>query len=210
MAEHPGGRSAERVQVATWSVIGGAFVLVLVLFSLQAGHPKEESRSDYPRRVLPPEPEPVLLPPPELSDDYFPCTDCHDDASEVNPKRRVLEDDHEDLELAHGDLWCLSCHSAAERDRLELADARPVEFAESWRLCTQCHGRRLEEWRAGVHGKRTGYWWGPKEVRTCVQCHDPHQPRFRPLEPRDRPRHPEEIQRRFSAAVAPPSQGDAR
>jgi hypothetical protein len=65
-----------------------------------------------------------------------------------------------------------------------------VEFEESWRLCTQCHGKKLADWRAGVHGKRTGNWRGAKEYRTCVVCHDPHSPPFQPIEPLPAPLHP--------------------
>ena len=34
-----------------------------------------------------------------------------------------------------------------------------------------------------MHGKRTGYWNGKKQYRLCVHCHNPHQPRFKPLVP---------------------------
>ncbi|GAG05499.1 unnamed protein product, partial [marine sediment metagenome] len=47
--------------------------------------------------------------------------------------------------------------------------------------------------RAGVHGKRTGHWRGPKEYRTCVSCHNPHSPPFEPLAPKPPPTRPEAI-----------------
>jgi hypothetical protein len=128
-----------------------------------------------------------------MSDDYFPCSDCHEDEP-TDRTVRELEDEHEDLVLAHGkEFWCLHCHDVDQRDRLHLADETPVEFEESWRLCTQCHGKKLADWRAGVHGKRTGHWWGPKEFRNCVACHDPHSPLFKPLTPEPPPRRPEAI-----------------
>jgi hypothetical protein len=129
---------------------------------------------------------------PGLDEEYWPCSDCHE-GEEVNFKVRKLEEEHDTLELAHGQLWCFHCHDPGKRDLLHLADAAPVEFADSWQLCTQCHAKKLADWRAGVHGKRTGSWWGPKEYRTCVVCHDPHSPAFKSLEPLPPPRRPDEI-----------------
>jgi hypothetical protein len=63
------------------------------------------------------------------------------------------------------------------------------------RLCTRCHAKKIPDWRAGVHGKRTGYWHGPKEYQTCVACHDPHSPLFKPLEPKPPPIPAEKIRR---------------
>lgn len=178
-------------QLATWTVLGLAVVLVLGLFSMRCELGPETARA-YPSRTLPPEPEPVLLPPPPPSEDYFPCSDCHFDEP-TDRTVRVLADDHEDQELAHGDLWCLHCHDAEQRDMLHLADETRVGFEESWRLCTQCHPKKLADWRAGVHGRRTGHWWGAKEYRTCVVCHNPHLPRFEQLEPEPPPKRPEQI-----------------
>jgi len=178
-------------QVATWVVLGAGLVFVLGLLSIRTDYRPDTSR-EYPSRALIPDAEPVLLPPPEMNDEYYPCSDCHEDEP-PNPEIRELEDDHEDKKLAHGDLWCLRCHDLMDRDRLHLADGALIEFAESWRLCTQCHGKKLADWRAGVHGKRTGHWRGPKEYRTCVECHNPHTPKFAPLEPKPPPLAPTQI-----------------
>ncbi len=170
---------------ATWVVLGLAVVLVLGLLSVRCAFGPDVARS-YPSRTLPPEPLPVLLPPPEMNDDYAPCNDCHE-GEPTDPTQREFEDDHEETVLAHGDLWCLRCHDTGDRDSLRLSNGTLVEFEESWKLCTQCHGQRLDEWKAGVHGKRTGHWWGAKEVWTCVACHDPHSPKFKPIEPKPPP-----------------------
>jgi hypothetical protein len=191
-----------RVQALTYTVIAAAFALVLVLFSVECPHSRTESRSDYARRTLGPEPAPVLRPSPPLSDEVFPCVECHNAAEPVDTTRRVLKDDHETLTLAHGDLWCLSCHSPAHRDQLQLADGTLVEMTESWKLCTQCHGKKLADWRAGVHGKRTGFWWGPKEYRACVECHNPHAPPFKPLKPLPPPMRPGRIGAPMSAQAS--------
>lgn len=150
--------------------------------------------ADPPSRVLPPEPAPQLAEWEGPSDDYFPCSDCHEDEP-TDRSVRDLEFEHDDISLAHGDLWCLHCHEADDRDRLHLADESTIGFQESWRLCTQCHGQKLADWRAGVHGKRVGHWWGEKEYQTCVSCHRPHAPRFRSLEPRPPPLPPSQIVR---------------
>jgi hypothetical protein len=135
---------------------------------------------------------PVLLPPPEMDDEYDPCSDCHEDES-PNPFVRELEEEHDMMDFTHGDLWCLHCHDLEDRDKLHLADGARVEFEDSWRLCTQCHGKKLADWRAGVHGKRTGHWRGAKEYRTCVSCHNPHSPPFEAVEPRPPPLRPTQI-----------------
>jgi hypothetical protein len=175
-------------QAATWTLIGGAFLGVLLLFSAQCPLGPSSARV-YASRTLPPEPLPVLLPAPPANEEYFPCSDCHE-GEPTNRTVRELEDEHDDLDLKHGDLWCLRCHSGADNDRLELSDTTLIPYEDSWRLCTQCHGKKLADWRAGVHGKRTGSWWGPKEYRTCITCHDPHSPKFRQLVPERPPQRP--------------------
>jgi hypothetical protein len=180
-------------QLATWLVLGVAVVIVIGLFGVRTKHNPDSSR-DYPSRTLAADVAPVLLQSPEMDDEYLPCSDCHEDEP-TNFTRRELEDDHEDrsAEFSHGDLWCLNCHDVDDRDQLRLSDGSPVGFDESWRLCTQCHGNKLADWRAGVHGKRTGHWWGPKEYRTCVVCHDPHDPPFEGIKPKPVPLRPEHI-----------------
>ena len=165
----------------------GAIVLIVGFLSIGAGPCERAPFRAYPSRPLALEPEPVLLPPPPIDDEYFPCEDCHE-GEPADPRVREL-DEHDGIELAHGTLWCLDCHDRDQRDLLHLSDASPVEMAESWRLCTRCHARKFPEWRAGVHGKRTGYWSGPKEYKTCVTCHDPHSPLFKSLTPKPPP-HP--------------------
>jgi hypothetical protein len=166
-----------------------AFVAVL-LPSRSLRHSRR--RRPPTRAVACPEPQPVLLAPPPMDDEFFPCSDCHEDEPTDRTVRK-LEDEHDDLVLVHGTTWCLDCHDADQRDQLHLANDSRIGFEESWRLCTQCHGAKLADWRAGVHGKRTGSWWGPKEYRSCVTCHDPHSPRFESIEPMRPPARPEQI-----------------
>jgi hypothetical protein len=89
--------------------------------------------------------------------------------------------------------WCFDCHNADNRDKLRLANGKLISFEESYTLCGQCHGTILREWKAGLHGKRTGMWNGEKQYRLCVHCHWPHEPRFKPIKPLPPPVRPTDI-----------------
>jgi hypothetical protein len=135
----------------------------------------------------------VEVPPPPFSEGVFPCTDCHDNKElKANRTRRELKDAHDDIVLKHDTehRWCLDCHDADNRDRLHLASGQPVPFEESYQLCGQCHGEKYRDWRAGVHGRRSGYWNGAKTYLLCVHCHSPHQPHFKAIEPKPAPNRP--------------------
>ncbi|MFO7610308.1 MAG: hypothetical protein R6X35_14165 [Candidatus Krumholzibacteriia bacterium] len=132
-------------------------------------------------------------PPPPFSDpDIFPCSQCHNEDMPPNPERRELQDMHTEIVLHHDQehRWCLDCHDAGDRDHLRLANGTLVGFAESYRLCGQCHGDKYRDWRAGVHGRRTGDWNGQKQYLLCVHCHDSHAPRFKPIAPMPAPTPP--------------------
>jgi hypothetical protein len=131
------------------------------------------------------------VPPPPFSDGIYPCTACHADLP-VNRTRRDLTDMHGDIVLRHDEQhrWCLDCHDAVNRDVLHLASGEAVPFDESYRLCGQCHGEKLRDWRAGVHGRRTGDWNGRKQYLLCAHCHNPHRPRFAKLKPEPAPVRP--------------------
>lgn len=135
--------------------------------------------------------EHLEVPPPPFSEGVYPCTFCHDETLKTNPKRRFVED-HEDIKLKHDEKnrWCLDCHDANNRDVLHLASGEPLPFAESYRLCGQCHGEKYRDWRAGVHGRRTGQWNGQKGYLLCVNCHSPHEPHFKPMAPKAAPLRP--------------------
>jgi Cytochrome c3 len=144
-------------------------------------------------RTAPPSPtgETLEVPPPPFSEGIFPCSTCHKDLK-PDRTRRELVAFHADIELRHDEKnrWCLDCHNADDRDSLHLAGGQKVSFDESYLLCGQCHGEKIRDWRAGVHGRRTGQWNGHKTYLLCVNCHSPHQPRFKPLEPKPAPAAP--------------------
>lgn len=134
------------------------------------------------------------VPPPPFSEGIFPCSQCHKEMT-PNPRRRELKDEHTGIVLNHaqGQRWCLDCHDTANRDKLRLVSGEKINFSESYRLCGQCHGDKFRDWKVGVHGKRTGEWNGKKQYLLCAHCHNPHDPRFKPLKPLPPPVRPEHI-----------------
>jgi hypothetical protein len=134
----------------------------------------------------------IHVPPPPFSEGIFPCSDCHDPDIPVNAQRRELTMAHQEIVLRHDEehRWCLDCHSAENRDQLHLAGGERIDFTESFRLCGQCHGDKYRDWRAGVHGRRSGDWNGTKTYLLCVNCHNAHSPAFAPLVPEPPPERP--------------------
>ena len=146
---------------------------------------KSAAESLRPYKIKNREPEKTFaVPPAPFSDGIFPCSDCHADM-EPNLQRRELEDMHTDIVLHHaeGQRWCLDCHNPNDRDKLRLVSGELIEFSESYRLCGQCHGDKFRDWKVGIHGKRTGDWNGDKQYLLCAHCHNPHDPKFKPLTP---------------------------
>ena len=129
--------------------------------------------------------EKIEVPPPPFSEGAFPCTECHDPAIPTNRTRRPMQIAHQEVVLHHDEehRWCLDCHSAENRDKLRLASGDLVDFTESYKLCGQCHGDKYRDWRAGVHGRRSGEWNGHKTYLLCVHCHTSHAPAFQPQAP---------------------------
>ena len=133
---------------------------------------------------------------PPFTEGIFPCNDCHSEI-EPNPVRRELVDMHDDISAIFNhdsaNRWCLDCHDMNNRDSLRLASGKLLDFKESYKLCGQCHGEKLRDWKVGVHGKRMGNWNGQKEYLLCVHCHNPHSPKFKELTPEPPPVPQEEI-----------------
>lgn len=122
------------------------------------------------------------------------CKTCHGGAAAIATRAQTGNDRfHTNVELAHGTLECLACHDARDRDRLHLADGRPIAFDEVVTLCAQCHGPQYRDYTRGSHGGMNGYWdlrRGPRTRNSCVDCHAPHTPAYRAVipvfPPRDR------------------------
>jgi hypothetical protein len=115
----------------------------------------------------------------------YPCTtQCHAKLS-PNPTPRDLEEFHHGKQLVHGGtlVWCAWCHGeGADLDQLHLLDGTKLSFDEAFRLCGQCHGEKIRDWKAGIHGKSTGSWSGAKQRLSCPACHNPHRPKRPPIE----------------------------
>ena len=170
--------------------LGPALALGLALW-LSVGRAAPEAQEPKPATV----PEEIQVPPPPITEGLFPCSECHKDLK-PNPTPRPLKDMHDDIVLKHGERgrWCFDCHNPEDRDKLRLASGNLIDFKESYLLCGQCHGDKYRDWKAGVHGKRTGYWNGKKQYLLCVHCHSPHSPHFKPLKPLPPPVPPDQIQ----------------
>ena len=155
------------------------FLVILTAFAALAAEPETPSKKFF-------------VPPPPFTPGIFPCSQCHA-GMPVNRQPRKLEM-HQEIVLKHmPGGWCFDCHNPSNRVMLRLANGRLVPFDESYNLCGQCHGTILREWKAGLHGKRTGMWNGEKQYRLCVHCHWPHDPRFKPLKPLPPPVRPSDI-----------------
>jgi doubled CXXCH motif protein len=174
------------------AAFGALATVLLAVAGLVAGCSRAPAGEQPPEGVVPEAPGAELqvnVPPPPFSEGVFPCSSCHDPELPVNTKPRKLKLAHQQVELKHGteSRWCLDCHDAADRDQLHLASGEKVPFEESYRLCGQCHGEKFRDWRAGVHGRRTGHWDGEKQYLLCVHCHNSHAPRFAPVKPESPP-----------------------
>lgn len=118
----------------------------------------------------------------------YPCVEqCHTDR-EPDPNERVLDEFHTLRSIRHGEtmFWCPFCHKPDNLDRLQLLDGTDVSFDAAYRLCGQCHGDKVRDFHAGIHGLTTGSWQTTRERRSCPVCHDPHdphRPQFRSLPP---------------------------
>lgn len=113
------------------------------------------------------------------------CMDCHDLIDSQPRSTDLLQ--HKNIKMSHGlNGRCVNCHDAKDRDKLVLRDDQTVGFSQSPMLCAQCHGTTYRQWQRGVHGKTLGYWdasKGESKKLTCVECHDPHSPRYAPIKP---------------------------
>ena len=155
----------------------------------------EKGKAASPNAARAPEKE-FAVPTPPFTPGIFPCSECHKEMK-PNPTRRELKDEHTNIVLNHaqGQRWCLDCHDVSNRDRLRLVSGEKIGFEESFRLCGQCHGDKYRDWKVGVHGKRTGMWNGEKQYLLCVHCHNPHDPRYKPIAPMPPPARPETIKK---------------
>lgn len=129
------------------------------------------------------------------------CAFCHNGKmvpfpKDKNPRLIAMHQDtvENSLKLQHGRgaMWCLDCHSSTDRNKLIDRQGQPISFNQPQKLCGSCHGEAYVDWRAGIHGKRTGTWatGGKKRWWVCTECHNPHTVqtnRFNPIKPEPAP-----------------------
>ena len=121
------------------------------------------------------------------------CSTCHA-TRKPNLENKVVADlneFHSSLSFSHGNVSCMSCHNPDNYDALKLADGSKVEFTDVMTLCAQCHGQQMKDYEHGVHGGMSGYWdltRGPRTKNNCVDCHNPHAPKFPKMQPTFKPR----------------------
>lgn len=123
------------------------------------------------------------------------CVTCHSlrEPAPIPTTPMALDEFHQGLRVEHGDVPCASCHAPGRVPTLRRADGTTVDLRDAMVLCRQCHGPQARDYDHGVHGGMTGHWdlsVGGRVRNHCVDCHDPHMPRFQPsrpvLPPRDR------------------------
>jgi len=135
------------------------------------------------------------------------CMECH----KLFPARWHYEGfffiEHKDIQLDHGNnRFCLNCHHPTNRTAFVDYDGAEIAQADVVLLCAKCHGTTYRDWRAGVHGRANGFWnatMGEKTKLRCIQCHDPHRPKFQAMKPLPPLRYP-------PRAVHPMAEADAQ
>jgi hypothetical protein len=121
------------------------------------------------------------------------CAECHKTRA-TNPENRLglkIGFFHSMPGADHGKLACIACHNAAEANAtLRLADGTALAYPEVMQLCAQCHGPQYRSYQHGAHGGMSGYWDLSKGGRTranCTDCHNPHAPKYQPVQPAQGP-----------------------
>jgi len=134
------------------------------------------------------------------------CMECH----KLLPARWHYDrplNEHQDIKLAHGNnRFCLNCHHATNRNAFVDYDGAEIAQAEVVVLCAKCHGTTYRDWEAGVHGRANGFWkadLGDKTKLRCIQCHDPHHPKFQAMKPLPPLRYPVRAVKSAGDHVAP-------
>ncbi len=123
----------------------------------------------------------------DLSD--FDCYACHEKGKP--PVIRfdtnqfiIIPKEHGNILMGHGshnrNNNCFNCHNELNLEQFQSRDGRELKFSESTQLCGSCHGPTYRDWEGGAHGRTGGYWNDASKTtrRNCVECHNPHAPKF--------------------------------
>lgn len=114
----------------------------------------------------------------------YKCSKCHTESIQKLQTASATYDKrtHQEIKLQHSNtliMECTTCHTDHNMDVLHNMNQTSIDFNESYRLCGQCHPHQFEDWKGGAHGKRISFWAEPRISKTCVQCHNPHNPAFK-------------------------------
>jgi len=135
------------------------------------------------------------------------CMECH----KLFPAKWHYDrpmNEHQDITLDHGNnRFCLNCHHPKNRNAFVDYDGSEIVQSDVVLLCAKCHGPTYRDWQAGVHGRQNGFWnagMGEKTKLRCIQCHDPHSPKYKSMKPLPPLRYPA---RAANAAEFKPQEG---
>ncbi len=110
----------------------------------------------------------------------YACTECH-----TKPLNKMQSKDikkaHWNIKIKHADdntMNCVTCHNGNDINNLNSITGNNIDFDKSYQLCSQCHQKQFKDWTGGAHGKQISSWAPPRASRTCVNCHDSHDPHF--------------------------------
>lgn len=110
------------------------------------------------------------------------CTECHTEPINKLKAHKVGEKAaHWNIKLNHAGaeiMNCTTCHNQNDIDNLKSLTNSSIDFNYSYKLCSQCHQEQFKDWKGGAHGKQLGGWAPPRVSNTCVNCHNPHSPKF--------------------------------
>jgi hypothetical protein len=121
------------------------------------------------------------------------CMECHTLIKARWHYDRPMNE-HQNIKLEHGNnRFCLNCHHATNRNAFADYDGAEIAQSNDVQVCAKCHGTIHRDWLAGVHGRQNGFWKadaGAKTRLSCIQCHDPHRPKFQEMKPLSPLRYP--------------------
>ena len=121
------------------------------------------------------------------------CTDCHKKKDKAAfPRKGRPSREHGDISNLHGHLQvsCNNCHDQNNSNLLKGTDEFKADFKNPSPVCGTCHAIIFQEWRRGLHGKRTSGVDGIREQLHCVDCHNNHSVTFKKMEASPAPHKP--------------------
>lgn len=118
------------------------------------------------------------------------CHLCHLKKKEpFEPNKFATQKEHNRVEAIHGDvvLSCHNCHDVNRNNYLLSPRSPQASFSNTSPVCKRCHAAIYRDWTEGIHGHRIGGWRGEKIQFQCIDCHNPHSVRFKPMNAVDVP-----------------------